>query len=233
MKLFLSSFLFTALLSSASYAQESCKVLMPAISGGYEGECKKGKADGAGKAQGTDTYTGEFRSGLPNGKGVYQWANGDVYDGIWSNGKREGTGDMTFKKAGRPDSVVTGFWKKDAYVGKFEKPYKVLSRSLQVAKADVKFTPSPAKEIIILVSNTTGNMPGLHSVGTKAVLSDVSIAKGSYTRLINLYERNKVLAYKLEQVNFPFRAKFRVGNQDIDVEFMEAGEFVLDINLNN
>jgi hypothetical protein len=56
---------------------EDCKVLLPALSGSYEGSCKKGVADGRGKASGTDAYEGEFRKGLPDGKGTCTWSNGD------------------------------------------------------------------------------------------------------------------------------------------------------------
>ena len=32
------------------------------------------------------------RNGKANGKGVYHWANGEVYDGEWSKGVKEGYG---------------------------------------------------------------------------------------------------------------------------------------------
>lgn len=209
-------------------------MLMPAISAKYEGECKKGKANGNGQAEGTDTYVGVFKDGLPNGQGIYKWENGNSYNGLWVNGKRDGEGTMTFKRGGKTDSLVTGFWKKDKYSGRYEKPYKVYNRSVQVTKSEVKFKPSNTNDITVLLSNTTGNMPSMSGrVSAKASLTDVNIAKGRYIRLVNLFEKNQQTAYKLEQVTFPFRAKFRVGNQEVDVEFMEDGEYTLDIVLNN
>ncbi|HUH34047.1 MAG TPA: hypothetical protein VLZ28_08825, partial [Daejeonella sp.] len=205
-----------------------------ALSGSYDGECKKGKANGNGKAQGTDQYEGEFKDGLPNGEGVYQWKNGDTFSGAWIAGKRSGKGDMTFKRAGKTDSLVTGFWKRDVFAGKFEKPYQVMSRTLQVTKSDVKFEASPIREVVIVLSNTTGNMPTLGGrITAKAVLGEVNVSKGSYTRLMNLYDNNKNTGYKLENVTFPFRAKFRFGSQEVDVEFFEAGKFALEVTLNN
>lgn len=31
-------------------------------------------------------------NGKPHGKGVYTWANGEVYEGEWVNGLKEGQG---------------------------------------------------------------------------------------------------------------------------------------------
>ena len=47
------------LFSTNVFAQ--CEVLLNDIKGTYDGNCKKGKADGFGKAVGTDTYEGEFK----------------------------------------------------------------------------------------------------------------------------------------------------------------------------
>lgn len=98
-------------------AQEECKVLMPEISGSYTGKCKKGLATGKGIAVGTDTYEGRFSKGLPDGTGKYTWADGRVYEGSWSAGVREGKGKMIYPPE-QGDSIVSGYWKKDEYVGK-------------------------------------------------------------------------------------------------------------------
>jgi len=236
MKIFYKSAILSAcvLIGFNCIAQETCNVMMPSIAGKYEGECKRGKANGNGKAEGTDQYQGEFKDGFPNGKGTYQWKNGDAYVGVWLNGKRDGEGSMSYKKEGKADSLVTGFWKKDVYVGKFEKPYKIYSRSLQVTRTDVEFTPAKESEIIITLSNTTGNMPNLNGrITPKVKLGQISILKGSYIRLINVFDSNKQTSYKLESVIIPFRAKFRFGNQDVDAEFFESGTYLMNVSLNN
>lgn len=217
-----------------SFAQESCKVLMLSIAGKYEGDCKKGNANGVGKAEGTDKYEGEFKDGVPNGTGIYTWKNGDSYAGKWSNGKRDGEGVMKFKTKTSADSLVAGFWKKDTYVGKSEKPYKIFSRTLQVTRTDVEYKMSSEKAITVTLSNTTGNVPSLSGqIAIKATLSQVVISQGSYTRLLNVSETAKQLTYKLENVIFPFRAKFRFGNQEVDALFSENGAYKMDVVLNN
>ena len=102
----LKSFCFIVLLCSVSllYAQEDCKVMMPEISGTYTGKCKKG---------------------LAHGKGKYTWADGRMYEGSWLAGERDGKGKMTYPTTDG-DSIVTGYWKKDDYVGtELIPPYRV------------------------------------------------------------------------------------------------------------
>ena len=84
--------LFLIMLSgNLIYGQESdCKVILPRLSGTYKGECKNGFAHGNGLAQGIDRYEGEFRKGMPEGRGVYRWSDGTFYDGSWKKGLREG-----------------------------------------------------------------------------------------------------------------------------------------------
>jgi hypothetical protein len=110
---------------SLLYAQVDCKVLKPEISGSYTGKCKKGLAHGKGKAVGTDTYEGRFLKGLPDGDGKYTWSDGRVYEGSWSEGMRDGKGTMIYPRP-EGDSILTGYWKEDKYIGtEFIPPYKV------------------------------------------------------------------------------------------------------------
>lgn len=44
-----------------------------------------------------DTYTGEMKYYLPNGKGVYTYRDGDRYEGGFENGKFHGIGRYTFR----------------------------------------------------------------------------------------------------------------------------------------
>ncbi|MDZ7635813.1 MAG: hypothetical protein U5L72_15815 [Bacteroidales bacterium] len=45
---------------------------------------KRGLVDGAGEALGTDHYQCSFKKGLPHGKGTYAYADGSLYEGMWS-----------------------------------------------------------------------------------------------------------------------------------------------------
>jgi hypothetical protein len=105
------------------YSQEPCKVLKPEIAEKYQGGCKDGMANGKGVAEGKDKYEGGFRNGLPHGEGEYTWANGDVFDGVWVDGKREGEGRFFYKMNG-VDSVKVEIWENDSFIKTI--PYKVL-----------------------------------------------------------------------------------------------------------
>ena len=113
--LVLSIFIITTL-SIQLKAQENCRVLIPEIDSIYNGKCKKGFAHGKGYAMEKDTYLGRFANGYPEGKGTYTWANGNIYTGDWSAGKRNGEGTLIIKSE-KKDSIVAGIWENDKYIG--------------------------------------------------------------------------------------------------------------------
>ncbi|BDX38755.1 hypothetical protein CYCD_21100 [Tenuifilaceae bacterium CYCD] len=92
---------------------DSCRVLKPEISGYYKGHCKRGLAHGRGVAIGIDRYEGEFVRGKPYGYGIYTWANGDVYEGQWALGVKNGNGKLIKVKS---DSIIVGRWYKDKFI---------------------------------------------------------------------------------------------------------------------
>ncbi|MCF6332322.1 MAG: hypothetical protein L3J11_03480 [Draconibacterium sp.] len=143
---------FIAIIFTCNFttAQDACKVLMPSISGSYKGGCKKNLAHGKGEAKGTDTYTGKFIRGLPDGKGTYTWANGTEYIGEWSSGNREGKGTMIYHLA-KGDSIINGYWKNNKYNGeKFIPPYKV-NRKSNVLRSSIKKTGREIKGVRISI----------------------------------------------------------------------------------
>jgi hypothetical protein len=91
-------------------------VLKKELVGKYEGHLQNGLAQGKGVAQGLDTYTGNFRKGLPNGEGVYTDYEGNVYKGSFVNGYKEGKGELTVREAGK-EMILKGYWESDKYVG--------------------------------------------------------------------------------------------------------------------
>lgn len=221
---------------SSVFGQETCKVMLPAISAKYEGPCKKGKADGEGKAEGEDHYIGLFKDGFPNGKGIYRWKNGDFFEGNWFRGKMDGKGSKTFKRVGKADSVVTGFWKRDDYVGKFERPYIIHSQTSQISRIEIqKYTEDNDNTITIELSNTSGGIPsfGISAIGAKATITQINIMTGAYLRIVNMMDGPKGTTQKLLEVEFPFKARFKIGNQEMVIEILEPGNWTINTYLNN
>ena len=130
---FLACLLFSGFVSAPGPAD--CEVLVEALQGNYEGDCKKGLANGEGKAAGTDTYEGEFKKGLPHGNGAYTWANGDVFKGEFSKGLKEGEGLLTFAD-GKP--TLKGYWIEDEYIGTEKTPYKVINKSVSANRVSFR-----------------------------------------------------------------------------------------------
>jgi hypothetical protein len=88
------------MISGLLHGQFDCKVMVPELQGQYNGECKKGLADGEGSAKGTDTYTGTFRKGYPHGYGVYFYSDGSSYIGTFKKGLRDGYGLLNDMSSG-------------------------------------------------------------------------------------------------------------------------------------
>lgn len=113
----LSSAVILVLFSFVAFSQFDCKVLIENLQGQYNGECKKGLANGEGSAKGVDSYTGEFRKGYPQGFGVYIYANGSNYIGNFRKGLKDGFGLLnTITESG--DLVQDyGLWMADSLIG--------------------------------------------------------------------------------------------------------------------
>jgi hypothetical protein len=212
-----------------------CTVDMEQLKGTYTGECKKGKAQGEGKAVGTDTYEGQFKSGLPDGKGIYTWGNGNIYKGEFQKGLKNGDGVMTYRLAGKQDSIVRGFWKKDVYIGLYEYAYKVFSKSRKITRVDIK--PSTKKgegdQITITVSSTMSSAGITGPAVNKVLINSVSLQTGSYARMAENTSNLIKTEIVLYDVSYPtsMRIDF-VGGESTDVRINEKGNYRIDISIN-
>jgi len=122
-------FVFTSILINGFSQNAEGPVLKSEIAGKYEGELKKGLANGKGTATGIETYTGHFTKGLPEGEGVYTFRNGNVYEGTFKSGMMDGRGKLTIKRA-KGDSIAIGYWDAGKYVGtKRIPPYEISNKT--------------------------------------------------------------------------------------------------------
>jgi len=225
--------LFVLIFFTSYVHSQECAVEKESLKGTYTGDCKKGKAQGKGKAVGIDTYEGDFKSGLPDGHGTYTWGNKNVFTGKFIKGLREGFGTMNMKNKDGQDSVFTGFWKKDEYIGKNENPWLVNSKSGSVSRINVDYTKGNANTVKIVITSTTGGVPSLGGTIVRPIVSNVTVLKGSFERTTSLESHYKSTETSFTTVVFPFRIKFNIGTEAVDMDFFEQGSYSVEIYVNN
>ncbi|MEI7959307.1 MAG: hypothetical protein WCH36_00210 [Chitinophagaceae bacterium] len=227
--LLLGIFLFLGPIVSFS---QDCKVLDPNLTGNYTGDCKNGKAEGKGKAVGIHTYEGEFKAGLPDGQGFYTDNLGNSFKGYFKKGKKEGQGLATIKTEKGIDSVLTGFWKRDKYVGLFEAPYKIISKSYMVNSVSVNAEASnnfPTIELTL--ESVTGGSVDLHGDIPKPTLTEVIFNKGSYNVMNEITTQQKRNVYIFNNLIYPATITFKIGPEEVLIEFYEQKNFKVSIVL--
>jgi len=200
--------LLTSLFCINISAQDECQVLLPRIAVSYTGSCKKGLADGQGEAIGADHYIGEFRKGYPDGHGTYKWQTGEIYEGQWSMGLRNGDGRYTFQVNGR-DSVLVGKWKDDKYIGMPSIPPYVIDYRNGIGRIScIRTGDRPYVRYVF----SRGSINGLLMTGSSG-MENITTSFTGY-----------------EQVNFPFRSTLKFSAPNAWMTAMIYCELRLTIN---
>lgn len=225
MKRLVASFLLITFAVINTQAQSDCAVNLESIKGIYTGACNNGKANGNGKSVGTDTYEGAFLNGFPEGNGMYTWKDGHYFIGNFKKGKINGEGKMYYEAANGQDSIITGFWKNDKYVGQYEKPFKVIDQSSRISKLDIRMARGGKANGQISISSTRLGA----EVYTTPVITDVQTMSGQYlSKTASQLTKSSVL--RVQQIIFPFRARFVYASGDVfEVIFNEAGDYDIEV----
>jgi len=212
---------------------QDCKVLDPNLVGTYTGDCKSGKASGIGKAVGKYTYEGEFKYGLPEGKGKLTDDHGNYYKGSFKKGKREGEGTGFFKNVHGEDSVLSGFWKTDAFIGQYENIFKVVNKTFMVSSVEVTFdNPTPPNSTIELsMESVSGGAFNVHGEIPKPTLGEAIFQKGSYQIIMPITNQQKRNTYIFQNLIYPAHVLFKINDEEIQVEFNEAKNYKIFITL--
>ena len=137
------------------------------------------------------------------------------------------------KREGAQDSVIEGFWKKDAFIGKNEKPYIVHSKTGSVRDIEIDYSNDPLARIKIVVTNTTGGaQTSSGATMPRFRVDNVQVLKGHYERLTSLEAHLKSTETTLIEVIFPFRVKLNIGTEEVELEFFESGSYTVNISIN-
>jgi hypothetical protein len=212
----------TMFFAGPGLAQNDCKVLLDEISGEYDGGCKKGLADGQGTAKGTDTYTGDFKKGLPHGTGTYTWENGDVYVGDFKKGLKDGAGKQTVDLGGGQKKEQTGYWSKDKYIGQSKTPYEVVSRSPEVLSVRISETENPADDgnALFIEIQHRGRLQQSPGFG-------VNVTTGSFANRFPVGNKTKILVS-----NFPFGFTLNYMGETVELQFYMETSWNVTIDYN-
>lgn len=217
---------------SSQLTAQDCKVLDPNLEGVYTGDCKNGKASGLGKAVGKYSYEGEFKAGLPEGKGELTDDLGVLYKGNFKKGKRDGEGTLYFK-----DSIQNGFWKNDKYIGLYEAPYKVVNKTFMVSSLSVTYdNPNTTNNNTIelnLESVSGGSYSVLQGELPKPILKESIFNKGSYLQMISVTNEQKRNTYIFQNTTYPANVIFKINNEEVEITFNEAKNYKVNVKLRN
>ncbi|MFZ1530129.1 MAG: hypothetical protein WAT19_15355 [Ferruginibacter sp.] len=213
------------------HAQTDCKVSPDDLKGTYSGDCSGGKANGKGVAVGTDRYEGDFVNGYPEGTGTYKWQDSSFYTGSWKKGRREGKGEMHYKRKYQADSVLTGYWKKDKYNGEYEVQYKINGYSSRVNRVSCSVVKLRGNDIQIKTTQLTNTAGGLAGAVVLPSLNNVVTLSGNFvTKNEQKLTNSQIIT--LKNVDFPYKAIFYYSNgEQVEIIFYEHAEYSVDVVL--
>ncbi len=215
-------FLISAFFIHDGFSQNDCKVLAETLTGQYDGECKKGLADGTGTAKGTDSYIGEFKKGLPDGTGTYTFANGDIYDGKFKKGKKEGAGVLRIKQPDGSFVEQKGFWKEDEYIGEHENPYEVTYRSAEVLAVRISETENVSNDgnALFIELQHKGRTQQAPNFG-------FNVINGNYQSQYLVGNASKIIVTR-----FPFGFTVSYKGETVEIQIYQARSWDIRIDFN-
>ena len=179
------------------------------------------------------TYVGDQKNGQPDGIGVMTDASGNVFKGSFKKGKKEGYGELKYRTIFDKDSTLVGYWKKDQYVGFYEYPYKIISKSYMVSNANITSEPAnPSGNIIeVSVESVSGGSATLSGEMPKPTLTEHTFNKGSFQEMFPRTNQQKRNTYIFQNVIFPIQAVFKFGGEDVTVELNETKNYKITVVL--
>ena len=179
------------------------------------------------------TYVGDQKNGLPDGIGVMTDTSGNVFKGSFKKGKKEGYGELKYRTIFEKDSTLVGYWKKDQYVGFYEYPYKIISKSYMVSNANITTEPAnPSGNIIeVSVESVSGGSATLAGEMPKPTLTEHIFNKGSFQEMFPRTNQQKRNTYIFQNVIFPIQAVFKFGGEDVTVELNETKNYKITVVL--
>ena len=221
--------LLIGLFISPAFSQQDCEVMIPALQGKYKGDCKNKKADGSGRAEGADSYEGNFKNGYPSANGTYTYKNGDYYKGNFSKGMKDGQGEFHYIKGDSGDSIVKGYWKNDLYFGAYLHAYEILNKSVEISKVDVRNEVGLPNTIKIVSKNMikTNHLLENNAPPVPAI-NYFTVSEGVYER-DDRSATDKESTLILYGVKFPIHLYVNYASKSFEIIINKAGTWNLNV----
>lgn len=127
------------------------------------------------------------------------------------------------------------FWKKDLYIGRYEYPYKVFSKTKKVTKVEIKSATSANQDqITIWVSSTMSSAALIGQQIPKVEITNLILQTGNYIRTSQNNSYSSKSETILYDVTFPIRMRldFSAGGESIEFVINEKGSYIVDITIN-
>lgn len=144
----------------------------------------------------------------------------------------------------KPDgaAVLTGFWKKGKYIGRYEKPYIVYSTTNNVTDVNIRKLNNTESEITLVVKNITGGAANaMNQLLPKSRLIDVQQVEGRFEQEAPDETSSTVSnKYIFRKITYPFYAIFSTETpgakrqvEKAGVEFFENCNWYVQIGIDN
>ena len=209
----------------------TCKVELKSIAGVYVGECKKGFAHGKGESKGIFKYVGNFKYGLPNGKGIL-YTGDNFFDGNFQDGLKEGKGEMHYLRSNNTDSIIKGYWSGDEFRGKTYKTYQTDAVS-KFDRVEVSPSSESGNRITIEISTTTDNPGGQLYSGHLGLTELMSVKINSLLKLIASSESPLKSSWTFEVTEFPITLRGVLSDGRIfNLELYKSADWMFRIYMN-
>ena len=231
-------FSLTTLINTISVAQtnnQDCKVLLTTINQSYNGECKKGLANGKGEATGLHKYSGVFKNGAPNGNGIYSFSDSVYYVGSFLDGLKEGKGEMHDHRSGAADTLIKGYWSGGEYRGKTYVTY-ISDVLYKFDRVDISPTKESGNRISIEISTTSGtpnDQLNAYSGTVVSLVELVSMENNSLIKFLSDFQSATKATWVFEITKFPIKLRGRLSNgQNFNLELFKAANWTVRLFLN-
>lgn len=121
----------------------------------------------------------------------------------------------------------------DNIIRQTERPFTIHEKSQFISKSEIKkAVKGTGNSIQIEVSNISGGTGTFRGeILPPAEISSIDVLRGSYPQKTNVVKNGRGQKIQLNEVIYPFRARFTINGELFDVEITEPGSWKINLVL--